>query len=819
MPELQIQPFSEDHIDAATSLLEERHAHHRAVEPGLPANADYRAEIEALWKAKERSGAVAIRDGDLVGYLLGVHREDETWASNIWVEHAGHAVREPELVPDLYGAAAEEWVARGRNAHYVLVPATDRELVDAWFRLSFGAQHAAAIQETPEPTADSPGGVVVRRAEREDIEAATALDLELARHQARSPVFSQIAPSAITDEDREEVLTDIDDPEVGLFLAEIDGKAVGELLMVPVERSSMHVGLARPERAAFLAYAATVPEARGSGAGLGPDERRPRLGPRAGLSGDRGRLARDEPARVALLAGTRVPADLPQALPLDPVTRLPLAYGSRLALVDADDDAVVLAPPPPVEPIVDIAAAVRDALRFPLEGQPLEALVPRGARATIVVEPPSLPIPGSLGDPRRAAIAATMAELDRAGATFDRQTLLVAGGLGRRAGHRELELLVPPEFARRFHGRVEVHDAEREDLVEIPDVDRPVRGPPGARRRRHRRSGHRGRDGAPRRSGCALAAADGQALRSANAYSLLETSGSSGWRLALGLERALARRVALLGVSLTLNTPALGGVLHGYPHDREAVRRIANFPLGGLFGLLPGPVRRGVLRHLPSELSASAVFAGPPSVAHAEALLRGVDSKATRLEERLDVICIGVPHTTAMLPREAPNPMSAAYLGLGLALRLWRDEFPVNEGGTAILLSRFTKRFPHPTQQPYRALFQAARSSGARDPEELAEAEQLAGSDDRAIESYRGGRSCHPLLPFAEWSACQPAIERLGAVLIAGCRDSSAARQLGFVPAHGIGPALEMAHGRAAGPPRIGYLLSPPYFPLRVGEG
>ena len=501
------------------------------------------------------------------------------------------------------------------------------------------------------------------------------------------------------------------------------------------------------------------------------------------------------------------------------MSRLPLAYGSRLALVDAGEDAVVLAPPPPAEPIADVAAAVRDALRFPLEGQPLEAIVPRGARATIVVEPPALPIPGSPGDPRRTAIAATMAELDRAGATFDRQTLLVAGGLGRRAGHRELELLVPPEFARRFHGRVAVHDAESDDLVEVADADRELRIHPALAEAdvvvpvtAAETVLHGG-------AGALLAAADAGALRAANAYSLLETSGSGGWRLALGLERALARRVALLGVSLTLNTPTLGGVLHGYPHDLEAVHRIANFPLGGLFGLLPGPVRRGVLRRLPSELSATAVFAGPPSVAHAEALLRGVEAKATRLEERLDVICIGVPHTTAVLPREAPNPTSAAYLALGLALRLWRDEFPVNEGGTAILLSRFTRRFPHPTQQPYRALFQAARASGARDPEDLAEAEQLAGSDDRAIESYRAGRSCHPLLPFAEWSACQPAIERLGAVLIAGCRDSTAARQLGFVPTHGIGPALAMAHGRAAGPPRIGYLLSPPYFPLQVGSG
>ena len=269
MPELKIQPFSEEHIDGAAGLLEERHDRQRAVEPGLPANVDYRTEIQALWDMKERSGTAAIRNGELVGYVLGVHREDKTWGQNTWVEYAGHAVREPELVRDLYAVAAEEWMAQGRTAHYALVPATDPELVDAWFRLSFGAQHAAGIQETPGSTAYPPDGVVVRPARPDDLEPAMTLDLELARHQADSPVFSSLPPQQITDEDREQFLKDVDDAAIGLFLAEIDGKAVGELLMVPVERSSMHVGLARPERAAFLAYAATLPEARGSGAGLG----------------------------------------------------------------------------------------------------------------------------------------------------------------------------------------------------------------------------------------------------------------------------------------------------------------------------------------------------------------------------------------------------------------------------------------------------------------------------------------------------------------------------------------------------------------------
>jgi ribosomal protein S18 acetylase RimI-like enzyme len=267
MPEVQIEPFSEEHVEGAATLLEERHNRQRSVEPGLPAGLDYRGEIEALWALEERSGAAAIRDGELVGYLLGSHRADETWGDNIWVEYAGHAVRDPELVRDLYAVAAEEWFTRGRDKHYALVPATDSALVDAWFRLSFGVQHASGIQETPESTDVSPLGAVVRHAVADDIDAAMAIDLELPRHQTRSPVFSPIAPS-VTDEDREQFLAEIDDPAVALFVAEIEGKVVGELLMVPVERSSMHVGLARPERAAFLGFAATRPESRGSGAGL-----------------------------------------------------------------------------------------------------------------------------------------------------------------------------------------------------------------------------------------------------------------------------------------------------------------------------------------------------------------------------------------------------------------------------------------------------------------------------------------------------------------------------------------------------------------------
>ena len=123
--------------------------------------------------------------------------------------------------------------------------------------------------------------------------------------------------------------------------------------------------------------------------------------------------------------------------------RIPMASGSRVALVNARDG-VVLRPPRPSAGVVDVPAAVRDALRFPLSGSPLEALVTRGGTATLVVQPWELPLPGAEADPRQEALAAAIEELERLGVPSQRQTILVARGLNRRAGQRELDALLTP---------------------------------------------------------------------------------------------------------------------------------------------------------------------------------------------------------------------------------------------------------------------------------------------------------------------------------------------------------------------------------------
>jgi hypothetical protein len=274
--------------------------------------------------------------------------------------------------------------------------------------------------------------------------------------------------------------------------------------------------------------------------------------------------------------------------------------------------------------------------------------------------------------------------------------------------------------------------------------------------------------------------------------------------------------VPTIGVSLVLNPPRLTGRFSAYPYEEEALRHLARSPLRR-FSLLPVGLRRQLLQGLGREVTTVAAFGGPPSVAHAEALLRSIARRSVKLPEPLDALVVGMPWKHHHQPRERLNPITVAAVSLGLALRLWRDAFPVREGGTVIVLHRLTRHFAHGTQEPYRSLFNVLR--GSRAPLDLAVAERDAGSDARALAAYRAGRACHPLLPYVDWASCRPALERLGAVVIAGCRDHAAARTLGFVPTHGLSPALEMAHGRAGGAAKLGVLLGPPYFPLEVGSG
>ena len=269
MARIEIRDFAEEHLDAAGALLAERHRRHRHAEPLLSTRYEdpgaARVEVETLWRTEGASGSVGIRDGRVVGYVLGVPKSDAIWGPNAWVEAAGHAVEEAEDVRDIYASAAARWVEEGRTRQYVLVPSSDDALIEAWFRLGFGQQHAHGVMEVPGATRPVDG---VREATEQDVEALVELGPVLDDHQLRAPVFTG-RPRHYDDEElRREILEDLAADGAGTLVAEVDGRIVGSFFLVPVEKSTANASLIRPDGASFLAWAAVLPDARGSGAGV-----------------------------------------------------------------------------------------------------------------------------------------------------------------------------------------------------------------------------------------------------------------------------------------------------------------------------------------------------------------------------------------------------------------------------------------------------------------------------------------------------------------------------------------------------------------------
>lgn len=255
MPALEVVPFADEHLDAAAELLAARHARHRAAEPLLPDGLDFRAEVEREWR---REGASGVFAGD--AYLIAAPLK---FATGSWmrVGVAGQAIEsERERMRDVYAVAAQRWVDEGHRQHAVFVPSHDAELVDAWFRLSFGASAALALQATGPQDAYA-GGVEIRPGTPDDFGEAARLDVEMSASMQPAPSFSDM-PLQTVEETEREWRDDPDQDAYELFVAERGGRIVGHILLY---RRPPDVRV--PRNSIDLAAASTEPEARGTGVG------------------------------------------------------------------------------------------------------------------------------------------------------------------------------------------------------------------------------------------------------------------------------------------------------------------------------------------------------------------------------------------------------------------------------------------------------------------------------------------------------------------------------------------------------------------------
>jgi GNAT superfamily N-acetyltransferase len=272
MARYDVNELTTDGLDDAARLLAERHRLHRRAIPALdPAYEDQavaRSEIAALLGSTDASGVIATSEQEASAFLLGTRRPDAIWGPNIWIEAAGNAGPDGEALREAYAVAAGVWVDEGRTSHFVVVPASDTALIEAWFSLGFGKQHVHGLRRPPpqdfEPVLEH--GLTVRRATRADIPMLAVLDRALPRHQAAAPVFSRL-PELTVEQARADIEADFDDPDYTTFVALLGGKVIGASVACSLDLSPGNTSTMRPRSCGLLGFAAVLPEARGLGAG------------------------------------------------------------------------------------------------------------------------------------------------------------------------------------------------------------------------------------------------------------------------------------------------------------------------------------------------------------------------------------------------------------------------------------------------------------------------------------------------------------------------------------------------------------------------
>ncbi len=276
----QIVAFHEGLLPAAAELLAGRHRRDRAAMPLLAARFEEArpalAAAREVWHKPQTSGAAALRDGRLIGYLLGEAKFDTLRGRHVWVHLAGHALAAdapPDLYATLYAAAGPVWLARGAFDHYVMMPAADAAGLDAWYGLNFGREQAHASRSLagplPEPV-DIPG-VIIRLATEADRDAMVEeMSPILRQHLAAPPVWAAALPENVWPM-REGFAEMLEDETVRVWLAVADAPETGRILgyqaYFPAKPADDNLMVSISDRTVLLEVAATRHEARGRGIG------------------------------------------------------------------------------------------------------------------------------------------------------------------------------------------------------------------------------------------------------------------------------------------------------------------------------------------------------------------------------------------------------------------------------------------------------------------------------------------------------------------------------------------------------------------------
>ena len=266
------------HLDAAASLLADRHHRDRDRDPRLPGLFEdavaCRSQVEQALASSDHVGVIAEAEGEYVGYAImsAQYFESTHMLANFFpprggsLVYAGHAVRdglEYDAYREMYMALAEQFVRRGIFEHSVNLPARDAATIDAFNSLGFGRTQCCAVRDV-DPVSGVTSSPELHQAAAEDYAEIERLAEQLTLHHTRSPIFNPYLRES-DDANHGFVKGLLQDPKANAhWVAYENGRALGmNTFMQPFFLSPMTV----PEKTIYLFLGVVDEDARQGGIG------------------------------------------------------------------------------------------------------------------------------------------------------------------------------------------------------------------------------------------------------------------------------------------------------------------------------------------------------------------------------------------------------------------------------------------------------------------------------------------------------------------------------------------------------------------------
>lgn len=490
----------------------------------------------------------------------------------------------------------------------------------------------------------------------------------------------------------------------------------------------------------------------------------------------------------------------------------------------------VIFPNPPIEPLSNARAAIRQALNHPEGCDPLHAQLKPGMKVLVAIDDISLPLPPMRTPDVRQLVLEIVLQLCADNGVDDVQ-LLVANALHRRMTEAEMKRMVGEKiFDAYYPDRYGNHDAEEPGgITELGTTEA------GERVRINRRAVEADlviylnvnfvpMDGGHKSVGTGLtdylglrAHHNPGAIRGSKSY--MEPKHSQLHSSVDRIGQVIDQHVNVFHIETALNNQMFDGPMGFLGKREEDFTDWDRTALAGLrwtLGKTPRALRQEIFARVPAAYGLIAVAAGKTEPVHEKILAACRRQLFVSVKGQADILVAGIPYISPYNVNAVLNPLLVQVMACGYFFNMNRGVPLVKKGGTLIVTHPCMDEFD-PVQHPSYIEFFHRLLPETRDALELHKKyeKEFAGNPSY-VHLYRKGNAYHGAHPFYMWYWGENGRQHLGQIIAVGTENTHVPQLLGWERADTLAEAIDMARGRQGRTASISLMHHPPMVMVDV---